>query len=197
MKRRCAASMFLEDVAQMARKSDRGREGTVPRFHDVANEAQSAACGSAQCRAYPPQRSCGRVAEGGGLLNRYRLVKAYRGFESLRLRQSRLSFNSLACVAGIDALSDAISAHSRICRHLPPKGREMSQLEEEWRAEFKRLGERLVLRICPACGQSFCLSKDRQSEQPRPASPADIWSFRPFRYDQAAALSFSKAESLN
>jgi hypothetical protein len=34
-------------------------------------------------------RSCGRVAEGGGLLNRYRLVKAYRGFESLRLRQSR------------------------------------------------------------------------------------------------------------
>jgi hypothetical protein len=26
------------------------------------------------------------VAEGGGLLNRYRLVKAYRGFESLRLR---------------------------------------------------------------------------------------------------------------
>ena len=27
------------------------------------------------------------MAEGGGLLNRYRLVKAYRGFESLRLRQ--------------------------------------------------------------------------------------------------------------
>lgn len=34
------------------------------------------------------QRSCGRVAEGGGLLNRYRVVKPYRGFESLRLRQS-------------------------------------------------------------------------------------------------------------
>jgi hypothetical protein len=32
------------------------------------------------------QRSCGRVAEGGGLLNRYRVVKPYRGFESLRLR---------------------------------------------------------------------------------------------------------------
>ena len=31
-------------------------------------------------------RRGGRVAEGGGLLNRYRLVKAYRGFESLRLR---------------------------------------------------------------------------------------------------------------
>src|SRR4051812_39948452 len=30
--------------------------------------------------------SCGREAEGGGLLNRYRVVKPYRGFESLRLR---------------------------------------------------------------------------------------------------------------
>ena len=30
------------------------------------------------------------MAEGGGLLNRYRLVKAYRGFESLRLRQKSL-----------------------------------------------------------------------------------------------------------
>ena len=27
------------------------------------------------------------MAEGGGLLNRYTLLKAYRGFESLRLRQ--------------------------------------------------------------------------------------------------------------
>ena len=32
------------------------------------------------------------MAEGGGLLNRYRLVKAYRGFESLRLRQSTFVF---------------------------------------------------------------------------------------------------------
>ena len=48
--------------------------------------AQLAACGSRRCRAYRPQRSCGRVAEGGGLLNRYRVVKPYRGFESLRLR---------------------------------------------------------------------------------------------------------------
>jgi hypothetical protein len=29
------------------------------------------------------------VAEGGGLLNRYRVVKPYRGFESLRLRHLR------------------------------------------------------------------------------------------------------------
>ena len=28
------------------------------------------------------------MAEGGGLLNRYTLLKAYRGFESLRLRQN-------------------------------------------------------------------------------------------------------------
>src|ERR1700761_8382102 len=34
-----------------------------------------------------PRRSCGREAEGGGLLNRYTVEKPYRGFESLRLRQ--------------------------------------------------------------------------------------------------------------
>jgi hypothetical protein len=49
---------------------------------------QSAACGSPPCRAYRPCWRRGRVAEGGGLLNRYRVVKPYRGFESLRLRQS-------------------------------------------------------------------------------------------------------------
>ena len=32
------------------------------------------------------RRRYGRVAEGGGLLNRYRVVKPYRGFESLCLR---------------------------------------------------------------------------------------------------------------
>src|SRR5579863_3874303 len=62
--------------------------------------AKSAACGSAQCRAYPPCWSCGRVAEGGGLLNRYRLVKAYRGFESLRLRQTKLQCDECAISVG-------------------------------------------------------------------------------------------------
>jgi hypothetical protein len=52
---------------------------------------QSAACGSPPPRAYRPSWRCGRVAEGGGLLNRYRVVKPYRGFESLRLRQSMFS----------------------------------------------------------------------------------------------------------
>jgi hypothetical protein len=37
--------------------------------------------------------SCGREAEGGGLLNRYTVEKPYRGFESLRLRQHILPFN--------------------------------------------------------------------------------------------------------
>jgi hypothetical protein len=32
------------------------------------------------------------VAEGGGLLNRYRVVKPYRGFESLRLRQPLIAW---------------------------------------------------------------------------------------------------------
>src|ERR1700756_3732166 len=45
-----------------------------------------AACGFGPPRAYRPEWRRGRVAEGGGLLNRYRVVKPYRGFESLRLR---------------------------------------------------------------------------------------------------------------
>jgi hypothetical protein len=51
-------------------------------------DLNSAACGTAPGRAYPAYWRRGRVAEGGGLLNRYRLVKAYRGFESLRLRHA-------------------------------------------------------------------------------------------------------------
>src|SRR6202020_1620410 len=56
---------------------------------------ESAACGSGLRRAYRPDRSCGRVAEGGGLLNRYRVVKPYRGFESLRLRHRHYSVLSV------------------------------------------------------------------------------------------------------
>ena len=36
------------------------------------------------------------MAEGGGLLNRYRVVKPYRGFESLRLRHRSLAIPNLA-----------------------------------------------------------------------------------------------------
>jgi hypothetical protein len=52
------------------------------------NDFKSGACGPRSRRAYRPCWRRGRVAEGGGLLNRYRVVKPYRGFESLRLRQS-------------------------------------------------------------------------------------------------------------
>ncbi len=45
------------------------------------------ACQADPDASYAKDRRRGRVAEGGGLLNRYTLVKAYRGFESLRLRQ--------------------------------------------------------------------------------------------------------------
>ena len=56
-------------------------------FSGQPESPKSAACGSPPRRAYRPYRRRGRVAEGGGLLNRYRVVKPYRGFESLRLRQ--------------------------------------------------------------------------------------------------------------
>ena len=51
-------------------------------------------CNASHRRAYVRRARgerwrCGREAEGGGLLNRYRVVKPYRGFESLRLRQLR------------------------------------------------------------------------------------------------------------
>jgi hypothetical protein len=43
-------------------------------------------------------RRRGRAAEGGGLLNRYRVVKPYRGFESLRLRQQITNFGPILSV---------------------------------------------------------------------------------------------------
>jgi hypothetical protein len=46
------------------------------------------------CRGAHCARRCGREAEGGGLLNRYRVVKLYRGFESLRLRQPPFQLSS-------------------------------------------------------------------------------------------------------
>src|SRR6185369_12715666 len=58
------------------------------RLYIASAQSESAACGWPPRQAYPRSWSCGRVAEGGGLLNRYRVVKPYRGFESLRLRQS-------------------------------------------------------------------------------------------------------------
>src|SRR5207244_1849571 len=59
----------------------------MPHVHVKAHRI--AACGPPPRQAYRPCGRRGRVAEGGGLLNRYRVVKPYRGFESLRLRHLR------------------------------------------------------------------------------------------------------------
>ena len=94
---------------------------------------KSAACGSRLRRAYRPYRRCGRVAEGGGLLNRYRVVKPYRGFESLRLRQlyataypairsSRAARRTGSCghvVPGSPAGAFRSQASCRVRRQLP------------------------------------------------------------------------------
>ncbi len=81
------------DIAEPIRPAS-GRKESRPKMSAQAHNARRQghhpfiyACGSRPPRAYRPDRRRGRVAEGGGLLNRYRLVKAYRGFESLRLRQ--------------------------------------------------------------------------------------------------------------
>ena len=63
------------------------RRAGVSDWVERSASPESAACGSPPRRAYRPCWRRGRVAEGGGLLNRYRVVKPYRGFESLRLRQ--------------------------------------------------------------------------------------------------------------
>ena len=48
------------------------------------------------------------MAEGGGLLNRYRVVKPYRGFESLRLRQKHLN-------VAVNPVSYVFLAMERLC----------------------------------------------------------------------------------
>ena len=69
-------------------------------------------------------RRRGRVAEGGGLLNRYRLVKAYRGFESLRLRQPlylrHLDIKAPRQTCGAQCLSAVAAGRAdgnRFCRY--------------------------------------------------------------------------------
>jgi hypothetical protein len=78
----CAALGSAVEIARQALACRRD----APRLARSIRRGQAA-----QARAYSTaherQRRCGREAEGGGLLNRYRVVKPYRGFESLRLRQ--------------------------------------------------------------------------------------------------------------
>ena len=60
-------------------------------------------------------RSCGREAEGGGLLNRYTTLKSYRGFESLRLRHLSLIYVDkihITFLVGVVRLTDAAKLNS-------------------------------------------------------------------------------------
>jgi hypothetical protein len=84
----CATFDKCERDATLLRPGNggpRSRRGRTLRSHrrDSANLALAARgrVGHIGCSGRR-----GRVAEGGGLLNRYRVVKPYRGFESLRLR---------------------------------------------------------------------------------------------------------------
>jgi hypothetical protein len=71
--------------------------------------------------------SCGREAEGGGLLNRYTVVKPYRGFESLRLRHFHflkhkclVGFPALACARSFAGQSPAGDCCFRLAPPAPP-----------------------------------------------------------------------------
>lgn len=73
------------------------------------------------------QRSCGRVAEGGGLLNRYRVVKPYRGFESLRLRHHPVANSDHRSLS-----AGFLPSFKGVCENCPNLG--------DWRsAEFRSL----------------------------------------------------------
>jgi hypothetical protein len=86
------ACAFLERLAPAAglrrRSLDEGcarRRSTSARRFERRALAMAGGVGHMSRRAVWCGRR-GREAEGGGLLNRYRVVKLYRGFESLRLR---------------------------------------------------------------------------------------------------------------
>ena len=113
--------------AMLARNALHFEESTGPK---------SAACGSLPRRAYRLDRRCGRVAEGGGLLNRYRVVKPYRGFESLRLRQPR------ECPTARPGLHGVPSRCSRVCRS--PERNHLMVLHE---AESRGCRRHLRLRV--------------------------------------------------
>ena len=64
---------------------------------------------AAETSAEAAERRDGRVAEGGGLLNRYTVDKPYRGFESLSLRQKACKKASIFAVNSEVALFRAYS----------------------------------------------------------------------------------------
>ena len=136
LRRRCARHISISKYKRSGRlRSNFGNSQPRPESLNRSEFAglKSAACGSPPRRAYRPYRRCGRVAEGGGLLNRYRVVKPYRGFESLRLRQlyatacpairsSRAARRTASCghvVPGSPAGAFRSQASCRVLRQLP------------------------------------------------------------------------------
>jgi hypothetical protein len=85
-------------------------------------------------------RSCGREAEGGGLLNRYTALKPYRGFESLRLRQYPL----------LETLYTDVRHRSRMCenRVRPARVSTVHTKLEQSRGKFvgRKYGEKITAR---------------------------------------------------
>ena len=71
-------------------------------------------------------RRRGRVAEGGGLLNRYRVVKPYRGFESLRLRQPPFACASPLAVAGDLVVTANDHLNSTLGRSIPARSSDLT-----------------------------------------------------------------------
>ena len=135
-------------VAEFGRLPIPGKDFTRRSCEIGASHPQlpARACESARRRAYEARsragcatlRRRGREAEGGGLLNRYRVVKPYRGFESLRLRHyfAHGSFALLNASAGapfrrsrsrapvgVFELSSELSAIFSIFAARPPRNR--------------------------------------------------------------------------
>src|SRR6185436_12151537 len=72
-----------------------------------------------QAGNFLPRWSGGRAAEGGGLLNRYRVEKPYRGFESLPLRTAgvRGQRSAVRCVVIPSEARNPDTSHSGTDRH--------------------------------------------------------------------------------
>jgi hypothetical protein len=79
------------------------------------------------CRNAHCARRCGREAEGGGLLNRYRVVKLYRGFESLRLRHVPNSYLIVLRIVFRLMFSPKAAIVFGLCAHSRARGRRLQR----------------------------------------------------------------------
>ncbi len=83
--------------------------------------------GSSRAEAF--QRTGGRAAEGGGLLNRYRALKPYRGFESLPVRHF--------CIRGVSPIVRRKKAGAKPPRFKPSANRSLN-LSRSFRRDAHR-----------------------------------------------------------